>query len=92
MLSSAYDAGPRVRSLPMSTSQPPGSMAPLAGPGVIAAPSTTTVINVPLPPQPSSVPLVSAPGSMPLSSSLPKNGIVQGVEEEVRFTVKSSLL
>lgn len=80
MLSSAYEATSWVRSLPMSTSQPPGVS---VGTGIgLPAPSgpAGVVIGPPVP----SAPVMSAPGSGQLISGVLKNGTgLQGMEEEV---------
>lgn len=85
MLSSTYEASPRLRSLPMSSSQPPGSVsgsgglppAPLSAPmssGSVVVGSQVTVPSA-----------VLAPGS-----ALIKNGTGNlGMEEEV-LELKSS--
>ena len=78
MLSNTYEAGPRVRSLPMSTSQPPGPSPVPPGPGVMAAPGSTIVMG---PQVATAVPVVSAPGSG--QGVLGKNGTLPGSEEEV---------
>lgn len=85
MLSNNFETGPRVRSLPMSTSQPPGNSSGNVGPGVIAAP--TGKVGLPGPPQVSSAPpTVAAPGPGQLAPGMVKNG--PGIEEEVGFFEK----
>lgn len=91
MLSSSYEASPRLRSLPMSSSQPPGSvsgssLAPGLPPAPISAPIPTGSVVVGS--QVTAPPVMSAPGS----GSMLKNGTgIQSMEEEVLRVAHSSL-
>ena len=85
MLSGGYETVSRVRPPSQATSQPPISGAGSSLMSATGPPNVNVVIGPPqsVPPGPP----ISAPGAGQMASTVLKNGVIQGIEEEVGIII-----